>query len=375
MTAKLIAFWGLLSAGGLLAETGRDAWLRYEALDEAAARPYRESLPAVVAALGDAPTILSARQEILRGVRGMLGRTLRVEAGLPRENAIVIGTLDALRRKAPALALASGGDLTEDAFRLRTVAIGGVRYTVIAAANPRGALYGAFALLRKIGLRESIANLDETQTPYAPVRWVNQWDNLDGSIERGYGGRSIFWENGAVRADLTRAGEYARLLASVGINACSVNNVNANPKALSPEILKQVARIADVFRPWGVRLALSVDFCSPRMWAASTLSIRATGASSPSGRTRRMRSYRFIPDLAGFVLKADSKGRLVLPPTADPRRRRQRGGARAQAARRPAASTAASSTTTTWTGETRRTTAAAPPGTTSSRWTASSTTT
>ncbi|MGA3098795.1 MAG: alpha-glucuronidase family glycosyl hydrolase, partial [Bryobacteraceae bacterium] len=261
MTAKMIVFCGLLSTGGLFAETGRDAWLRYEALDETAARPYREALPAVLAAFGDAPEIASARQEILRGVRGMLGRTLRVEAGLPRENAIVTGTLEALRREAPALA--SGGDLAEDAFRLRTVASGGIRYTVIAAANPRGALYGAFTLLRKIGLHEPIANLDETQTPYAPVRWVNQWDNLDGSIERGYGGRSIFWENGAVRADLTRAGEYARLLASVGINACSVNNVNANPKALSPEILKQVARIADVFRPWGVRLALSVDFSSP----------------------------------------------------------------------------------------------------------------
>ena len=350
MTAKLIAFWGLLSAGGLLAETGRDAWLRYEALDEAAARPYRESLPAVVAALGDAPTILSARQEILRGVRGMLGRTLRVEAGLPRENAIVIGTLDALRREAPALA--SGGDLAEDAFRLRRVAIGGVRYTVIAAANPRGALYGAFALLRKIGLRESIANLDETQTPYAPVRWVNQWDNLDGSIERGYGGRSIFWENGAVRADLTRAGEYARLLASVGINACSVNNVNANPKALSPEILKQVARIADVFRPWGVRLALSVDFAARAVWAASTLSIRATGASSPSGRTRRMRSTASYRTWPASCLRPIRRAGWGLRPTTRPTRTPPTWW-RARSSRTAACSfTAASSTTTTWTGAT-----------------------
>ena len=201
-----MAVWGVLAAGSLCAESGRDAWLRYEALDETAARPYRAALPAVLAAFGDAPQIASARQEILRGVRGMLGRTLRVEQGLPRENAIVIGTLDALRRGAPALV--SGGDLAEDAFRLRTVSSGDVRYTVIAGANPRGALYGAFALLRKIGLDEPIASLDETQTPYAPVRWVNQWDNLDGSIERGYGGRSIFWENGAARADLTRVGEY-----------------------------------------------------------------------------------------------------------------------------------------------------------------------
>ena len=75
-------------------------------------------------------------------------------------------------------------------------------YTVITAANDRGVLYGAFALLRKIALGESIAELDEKQAPYAPVRWVNQWDNLDGTIERGYGGRSIFWDNLHARDDL-----------------------------------------------------------------------------------------------------------------------------------------------------------------------------
>ena len=315
MTAKLIAFWGLLSAGGLLAETGRDAWLRYEALDEAAARPYRESLPAVVAALGDAPTILSARQEILRGVRGMLGRTLRVEAGLPRENAIVIGTLDALRREAPALA--SGGDLTEDAFRLRTVAMGGVRYTVIAAANPRGVLYGAFALLRKIGLRRAGREPRRTQAPYAPVRWVNQWDNLDGSIERGYGGRPSSGRTARVRADLTRAADYGRLLASLGINGCSINNVNANPRLLSPEFLPQVARIADAFRPWGVRLALSVDFGSPQtVGGLDTFRSAAIRASSPGGRTRWMSSTAPFPTWPASCSRPIRRAASARPPTA-----------------------------------------------------------
>ena len=69
-----------------------------------------------------------------------------------------------------------------------------------------------------------------------PIRWVNQWDNLDGSVERGYGGRSIFWEDGHARDDLTRVREYARLLASLGINGCSINNVNADLRVLSPGI-------------------------------------------------------------------------------------------------------------------------------------------
>ncbi len=85
---------------------------------------------------------------------------------------------------------------------------------IVAGASERGVLYGTFALLRKIAMGETIANLDDAESPYAPVRWVNEWDNLDGSIERGYGGRSIFFEGGHVRQDLSRVQEYARLLAS-----------------------------------------------------------------------------------------------------------------------------------------------------------------
>ena len=102
--------------------------------------------------------------------------------------------------------------------------------------NDRGVLYGVFTLLSKIARQEDIASLDDLQQPYAPIRWINQWDNLDGSIERGYGGASIFFEAGKVRADLTRAAQYARLLASVGISACTVNNVNAAPQVLEDDL-------------------------------------------------------------------------------------------------------------------------------------------
>src|SRR5262249_6910962 len=149
-------------------------------------------------------------------------------------------------------------------YCLRTIRVGAARHLIVTAANDRGVLYGAFALLRKIALGQPIDDLDQTQAPYAPIRWVNQWDNLDGSIERGYGGRSIFWDNLRAGQDLGRAGEYARLLASLGINGCSINNVNANPRVLASGFLPQVARIANVFRRWGVRLALSVDFGSPK---------------------------------------------------------------------------------------------------------------
>ncbi len=289
-------------------ETGYEAWLRYAPVGDAALRSYYSTLPATVVALGDSPVIGSARDELLRGVRGMLGRTLRVEKQLPNEDAIVLGDFAELRRAAPELKLE--GDLPEDAFWLKTVTISGRSFLVIAASNPRGVLYGTFALLRRIALLRPITDLDEKEIPYAPVRWVNHWDNLDGSIERGYGGPSIFFENGNVRADLGRVRDYGRLLASLGINGCTVNNVNADPRVITDEFLPQLARIASELRPWGVRISVSIDFSSPRRIGGLDTFDPLDARVERFWADRVAAIYKAIPDFAGFVLKADSEGRL-----------------------------------------------------------------
>ena len=298
----------LLVTLGLHAETGANAWLLYQPLDGSALQHYRQALPAAMTALGNSAVIASAQGELIRGVRGMLGRTLRMEAHWPAEDSLVLGTLADLERDAPQLGLA--GRLPTDAFWLKSVSAGGVKYTIVAGSNDRGVLYGAFALLRKIALGEPITNLDEKQAPYAPIRWINQWDNLDGSIERGYGGRSIFWENGHVRDDLSRVAEYGRLLASLGINGCSINNVNADVRLLTPEYAPQIARIADALRPWGVRVAISVDFGSPKTVGGLDTFDPLDRRVAAWWAARTSDLYRAVPDLGGFVLKADSEGRV-----------------------------------------------------------------
>jgi alpha-glucuronidase len=298
----------LACAAALPAEDGSAAWLRYAALDEMAARGYRQAVPAVVVAAGAAAPIDSAQRELIRGIRGMLGRTLRVEAHVPRESAIVIGTLDEIQKAAPQFGLSA--KLEPDGFWLKTIAEAGVPYTVVTAENDRGVLYGAFALLRKIALGEAVDRLDERQTPYAPVRWVNQWDNLDGSIERGYGGPSIFWEGGHVRQDLSRVSEYGRLLASLGINGCSINNVNANPRLLDSDFAAQIARIAAAFRPWGVQVAVSLDFGSPKSIGGLDTFDPVDPKVAAWWKAKAEELYRAVPDLGGFVLKADSEGRV-----------------------------------------------------------------
>ncbi len=288
-------------------ESGADAWLRYARLDDGRLRIARESLPAVIALAGNSLPVHSAQTEIIRGVRGMTDRVLRVESGMPAESAIVLGTIAEFSKAAPQWALTA--DLIEDAFWLKTIRSGGRKYTVVTAANDRGVLYGSFELLRRIALGESLTDLNEQQSPYAPVRWTNEWNNLDGTIERGYGGRSIFFEGGHVRDDLSRVSEYGRLLASAGINACAINNVNANPRILDSAMLPQLARIADAFRPWGVQVVLSVDLSSPK-----TLGGLETFDPLDAGVVRWWQSkvdelYRTIPTLGGFIMKADSEGR------------------------------------------------------------------
>lgn len=280
------------------AETGYNAWLRYAPV----ATP--PAMPAVVSVLGDFTLEASAQQELIRGLRGMTARTLRAESGLPKEGAIVLGTLAELAKSAPEWHLTA--TLSPDGYWLKTVN----KYTVVAGADERGVLYGAFALLRKISLGEPVSALDERQSPYAPVRWVNQWDNLDGAIERGYGGRSIFWDGLHVREDLSRVSDYGRMLASLGINGCSINNVNANPRILSPEMIPHIARIADAFRPWGVRVMIAVDFGSPKTIGGLDTFDPVDPKVADWWKAKVDELYRAVPDLAGIVLKADSEGRV-----------------------------------------------------------------
>ncbi len=289
------------------AETGAEAWLRYSALSPQAAKGYVR-LPGNTVLLGDSLVLKTAQQELVQGASQMLGTTFRAGVASPPENAIVLGTLTELHVLAPALHPPQ--ELRADGYWLKIAKIRGSECLVVTAATDRGVLYGVFALLSKIARGESLAALDEVQQPYAPIRWVNQWDNLDGRIERGYGGPSIFFADGSVRSDLTRAGQYARLLASIGINGCTINNVNAAPGVLEDSFIAQVSRIADVFRPWGIQLSLSVDLSSPKVIGGLDTFDPLDPRAAEWWRKKVDEIYRRIPDFGGFVVKADSEGRL-----------------------------------------------------------------
>nr|WP_255551530.1 alpha-glucuronidase family glycosyl hydrolase [Granulicella sp. dw_53] len=286
--------------GLLHAETGGEGWLRYAPVENVAM--YR-AVPRTIVSLGDTPTEQSAARELEKGLSRMLGRTEMVSAEKRWDaQSILIGTEQEIAAKH------SGGKstaaLAKDGFYIYRTSGG----YVIAGGGPEGVLYGAFRFLQLIAASKPLP-ADLREQPSSPIRWVNQWDNLDGSIERGYAGRSIFFDGGHVRPDLSRVGEYGRLLASVGINGVTVNNVNSDLKTLTPEMIGELAHIADALRPWGVRMSLSVDLSSPKIVGGLDTfdPLNATVAAWWQQKVDAI--YQSIPDLAGFVVKADSEGR------------------------------------------------------------------
>jgi alpha-glucuronidase len=287
-------------------ESGAEGWLRYAPLSNGVAASY-VTLPGQIVVLGDTPTDQAAAKELQRGLDSMLGRAFTVSHELPEGgDAIVLANLATLSR---AFGLA-GDKLPPESFTLGEKTEGKTHRYIILGADPRGELYGVFHLLALVGAEKPLPAKPAAESPSSPIRWVNQWDNLDGSIERGYAGRSIFFDNGHVRADLTRVSDYGRLLASVGINGVTVNNVNSDLRTLEPGMIVEFARIADQLRPWGVRMSLSVDLSSPQVIGHLTTFDPVDPAVIAWWKAKVDEIYKAIPDFGGLVIKADSEGRL-----------------------------------------------------------------
>jgi alpha-glucuronidase len=294
---------GCISANAA-AQTDADAWLRFAPLDPQTAKQY--DLPSRVVVIGNEMVLKTAQQELISDAARLLGRTLTLSDTIDG-NAIVLAPAYGLKKSFPKFPLRVG--IEGDGYWITRTTINGFKCLLITGGSPRGVLYGVFGLLSKIARGESISEIDDLQQPHAPVRWVDQWDNLDGSIERGYGGRSIFFADGKVRDDLSRAGQYARLLASVGIDGCAINNVNAALAVLEDSFITELRRIADVFRPWGVQLSLSVDLSSPMTIGGLDTFDPLDPRVAEWWRKKADEVYRQIPDFGGFVVKADSEGR------------------------------------------------------------------
>ena len=174
---------------------------------------------------------------------------------------------------------------------------------VISAACDAGLLYGAYHLLRLQQMEASTASLDISEKPAYDLRILNHWDNPNGTVERGFAGKSIFQY-----PDPARMKMYARACASVGINGSVLNNVNAKPEALTTDNLHQVRRIADMLRPYGIRVYLSINFASPIKVGGLDTADPIDADVVKWWKEKAKEIYGLIPDFGGFLVKANSEG-------------------------------------------------------------------
>ncbi len=284
------------------AEDGYALWLRYQQVDDATA--LREYTRALVVA-GDSPTLRAARQELQRGLQGLLGAAPPLADAIVRDGTLLLGTASAPQLAALQLDTA---DLDREGYLIQSVTVNDRHAVAIVGGSDIGALYGAFHFLRLLQTGQSIAALNVRGSPRLQLRMLNHWDNLDGVVERGYAGASLWnWQTLPGYLD-PRYTDYARANASLGINGTVLNNVNAKAWSLTPQYLDKAAALANVFRPYGIRVFLSARFSAP---------IEIGGLPTADPLDPRVRQwwrdkadeiYARIPDFGGFLVKANSEG-------------------------------------------------------------------
>ncbi|MGA9369131.1 MAG: alpha-glucuronidase family glycosyl hydrolase, partial [Steroidobacteraceae bacterium] len=305
----LAAAWLLVAplarAVALPAEDGYDLWLRYVPIQDGWQARYRAAATELIGA-DSSPTLEAAQAELLRGLDGLLAARPLQAHDVTRNGAIVFGTpsSSSLIRS---LALDLHG-VGAEGYLIRTVTTRGHTITVIAANSDIGVLYGAFGFLRVLQTRQPIDHLDIASSPKISRRVLDHWDNLDGTVERGYAGDSL-WQWAELPDYVSpRYTDYARACASIGINGTVLNNVNAVPEILEPIYLAKVAALAGALRPYGIKVYLAVTYSAPvtlgKLETADPLDpkVRAWWAAKVD------EIYRDIPDFGGLVMKANSEG-------------------------------------------------------------------
>lgn len=288
------------------AENGYELWLRYRSLPETQVQQYAKDIPSV-RILGNSAVIQAAQAELKLALSDLLKGH---EPAFLREGkgALVIGTFSnkEIRSIIPSSVRVQTGD---EGFLIRTIPGKKGNTTVIAGKTDAGVLYGVFRFIRLLQTGEPIGNLDILENPRYTLRLLNHWDNLNGTVERGYAGRSIWWnrEDSAVYAKKQYV-DYARANASVGINGTVVNNVNASPAVLQPAYLANVKAIADILRSYHIRVYLSVNFNSPALLGKLPDSDPLKPEVREWWKNKVKEIYASIPDFGGFLVKANSEG-------------------------------------------------------------------
>lgn len=287
----------------LNAEDGYDLWLRYAPVkDEKRLKEYRNQIKGFIIS-GSSETTDVIRYELQKGLDGLLNKSIKETVN--RNGNLFVGSIGLEKELLPKAQFQS---VFQTLGNEGYVIYSNKDNIIITANTEGGVLYGVFHFLRLIQTGQSLNNLKIVEKPKVQHRILNHWDNLNRSVERGYAGQSIWdWHRLPDYVD-PRYKDYARANASIGINGVSPINVNANAQTLTPQYLIKVKALADVFRPYGIKIYLTARFSAP----IEIGQLKTADPLDPSvqqwWKDKTDEIYSYIPDFGGYLVKANSEG-------------------------------------------------------------------
>ncbi len=289
-----------------IANDGYGLWLNYFPVSENLQKDYNEQVKSLQV-IGNNATIEIVKSELSKGLTSLLGTQIQSTRNGQNEGSVIVAKISDLPVKNNEIEnqVKNAGD---EGYLIYSKKIDGKNNIIITANTDFGVLYGSFYFLRMIQTGKSIKNLNMLSAPKVIIRVLDHWDNPDGSIERGYAGNSLWdWEELPGKVD-PRYADYARANASIGINGSVLNNVNADPKIITEEYLRKVAVIANVFRPYGIKVYLSIKFSSPVNIGGMETADPLDSQVQQWWKKKVDEIYSIIPDFGGFLVKANSEG-------------------------------------------------------------------
>ncbi len=286
------------------ANEGYKLWLQYAPIEDSKERESYWAFFSQIKVPGNSATDAVIRKELQIAGRGFFPGEDFSSVGASTDPKIWIGKAASLPSSAADAMANKLASLTKDGYAL-FVRDGRVYVT---SQTDTGLLYGTFGLLKAMQTRQPLASLDVTENPKIQTRMLNHWDNLNRTVERGYAGFSIWnWHRLPKHIDQQYI-DYARANASIGVNATSITNVNANALVLTPVYLEKAAALADAFRPYGIRVFLTARFNAPMQLDGLETADPLDPAVQEWWKRKADEIYQYIPDFGGFLVKADSEG-------------------------------------------------------------------
>jgi alpha-glucuronidase len=293
----------LFMISSLKAEDGYDLWLRYHKItNNSLVDQYKKQIGSPVV-FGSSPTILIIKNELTKALTGLTGSSYRIVSTANKSASFIAG-ISSMSMLSSIIKKDELDKIGTEGFIIKAKP----EKTIITANTDIGLLYGVFHFIRLIQTHQQISNLNIISTPELDLRILNHWDNLNRTVERGYAGFSIWnWHTLPGYID-KRYIDYARANASIGINGTVLTNVNANATILTKPYLEKVKALADLFRPYGIKVFLTARFSAPieigRLKTADPLN----DSVQLWWKEKVKEIYWHIPDFGGFLVKANSEG-------------------------------------------------------------------